>query len=189
MNVEFCFRVLSEIWVAGEILILVFTTTWRGKGKIQDHGSQILLWVVIIASFKVDDWLHRIYPVDMPGAGSWLRPLALGMMVAGLVLRAASVYTLGRAFSANVAVRAGQQLKRDGLYALVRHPSYSGLEMILLACGLHSRTWVCLAVILVPPTLAMLYRIHVEEDALRRAFGAEYDGYSRTRKRLIPGLY
>jgi protein-S-isoprenylcysteine O-methyltransferase Ste14 len=64
-----------------------------------------------------------------------------------------------------------------------------GLEIVLLAVGLHSRTWACLAVCFIPPTLALLYRIHVEEIALRRAFGSEYDDYARTTKRLVPGLY
>jgi protein-S-isoprenylcysteine O-methyltransferase Ste14 len=43
--------------------------------------------------------------------------------------------------------------------------------------------------VLVPPTLAVLYRIHVEETALRLSFGAEYEDYCRSAKRLIPGVY
>jgi protein-S-isoprenylcysteine O-methyltransferase len=71
----------------------------------------------------------------------------------------------------------------------VRHPSYLGLELILLALALHASAWACFAVALVPSTLAVLYRIHVEEIALRRAFGADYEDYSRETKRLIPGVY
>jgi protein-S-isoprenylcysteine O-methyltransferase Ste14 len=46
-----------------------------------------------------------------------------------------------------------------------------------------------MAVMIGLPTAAVLYRIHVEEKALRGAFGAEYDEYSKTTKRLIPGVY
>ncbi len=42
---------------------------------------------------------------------------------------------------------------------------------------------------MIPCTLALLYRIHVEEIALRQAFGAEYEDYSRTTKRLFPFIY
>jgi protein-S-isoprenylcysteine O-methyltransferase Ste14 len=42
---------------------------------------------------------------------------------------------------------------------------------------------------IVLPTAAVLIRIHVEEIALRSAFGAEYDEYAATTKRLIPGVY
>ena len=189
MNLEFFFNALTKVWLAGEILIALFTTTRQGQGKIRDRGTQVILWVVIIVSFKIDEWLHNIFPVDMPGSHSWLRPVAFGIVILGLAVRVAAVVTLGRAFSANVATRAGQRLKRNGLYSLVRHPSYLGLELILLGFGLHARTWACFAVVLVPPTLAVLYRIHVEEAALRLAFGADYEDYSRGTKRLIPGVY
>ena len=189
MNLESVFKILTLIWLVGEIPIAVFTTTWRGKGKIQDRGTQIILWVVIVASLRINEWMHKVFPVDMPGSESWLRPTALGILILGLAVRAVAVFTLGGAFSANVATRAGQKLQRRGLYSLVRHPSYLGLELIFLAFALHSRTWACFAVVLVPTTLAMLYRIHVEETALRLAFGAEYEEYSRSTKRLIPGVY
>lgn len=189
MNLEFFYKLLGALWVLGEIVLIVLTQTRRGGGKIQDRGTQILLWVVIVISLNSDGWLHRIFPSDMPGRDSWLRPAALGILIFGLAVRAVAIVTLGRAFSTNVAMRAGQGLERSGLYALVRHPSYLGLELIFLAFALHTCTWVCFAVVLVPPTLALLYRIHVEETALHLAFGADYEEYRRRTKRLIPGIY
>jgi protein-S-isoprenylcysteine O-methyltransferase Ste14 len=44
-------------------------------------------------------------------------------------------------------------------------------------------------VVTLPTTAALLYRIHVEEAALNQAFGAQYQAYSATTKRLIPGIY
>jgi protein-S-isoprenylcysteine O-methyltransferase Ste14 len=173
----------------GVILLIGLTQTRHGEGKIQDRGSQIILLVVIVASLRIDEWMHSLFPVDMPGSYSWLLPAALGILILGLGVRALAIVRLGRAFSTNVAMRAGQRLQQSGLYSLVRHPSYLGLELILLALAAHARTWACLAVVLVPPTLAVLYRIHVEETALRLAFGADYEDYSRSTKRLIPGVY
>jgi protein-S-isoprenylcysteine O-methyltransferase Ste14 len=189
MNLEFFFRALTYVWTLAEILLAVQTQVRPGEGKLQDRGSQTILWVVIIASFWIEEWMHGIFPVDMPGSYSWLRPAAFAILVLGLGVRFVAIVTLGSAFSTNVATRAGQRLQRRGLYSLVRHPSYLGLEMILLALALHARTWACFAVALIPPTLAVLYRIHVEEIALRLAFGADYEDYSRGTKRLIPGLY
>jgi protein-S-isoprenylcysteine O-methyltransferase Ste14 len=190
MSLEFLFNALTKVWLVGEILIVVFTTTWGKKaGKIQDRGTQIILWVVIVASLWIDGWMHSFLPNDMPGSSSWLRPVAVAILIAGLAIRAVAIFSLGKAFSANVALRSGQKLNRGGLYRFVRHPSYLGLELIFLAFALHSRTWACFAVVLIPPTLAVLYRIHVEETALRLAFGADYDDYSRDTKRLIPGIY
>jgi len=189
MNLESFFTAFTSAWAVGEILLIVLTQTRRGEGKIQDRGSQIILLIVIFVSLNIDGWMHKFFPVDMPGSSNWLRPAALGILILGLAVRAAAIFTLGRSFSTNVATRAGQQLQRSGLYALVRHPSYLGLELILLAFALHTRTWTCFAVALVPPTVAVLYRIHVEENVLRVAFGADYENYSRGTKRLIPGIY
>ena len=189
MNLEFFFNSLTLVWAVGEIHIALFTTTRFGHGKIQDRGTQVILWVVVVASSWIDRWMHQFLPVDMPGGSSWLRPLAFGILVLGLGVRSVAIIMLGRAFSANVAMRSGQRLQRNGLYGLVRHPSYLGLELILLALAIHSRTWACFPVLFVPPTLAVLYRIYVEEAALRLTFGAEYEDYSRITKRLIPGVY
>jgi protein-S-isoprenylcysteine O-methyltransferase Ste14 len=189
MNLEFFFNALEALWAAGEILVAVTTTTGWKQGNVQDRGTQILLWIVICVSLNIVGLVHQYFPVDMPGSDSWLRPVAFGILILGLVIRAVAIFTLGRAFSANVALRPGQQLQRSRLYAFVRHPSYLGLELIFLAFALHSRTWACFAVVFVPTTLAVLYRIHVEEIALRQAFGADYEDYSRTTKRLIPGVY
>lgn len=189
MNLDFSFQTLTTIWAAGELLLIIFTQTGRGDGKIQDRGSQVILVIAIIGSLKIDEWMHRLLPIDMPGSHRWLLPAAVGILLLGMVVRGVAIATLGREFSTNVATHAEQKLQRSGLYRLVRHPSYVGLELIFLAFALHSRTWACFAVILVPPTLAVLYRIHVEEAALRSAFGADYEDYSRSTKRLIPGIY
>lgn len=189
MSLEFLFNALAAGWALGEILIALITTTGWKQGKVQDRGTQILLWIVIFVSLNIVGWMHKFFPVDMPGSYNWLLPVALGILILGLGIRGVAIFTLGKAFSANVAMLPGQRLQRSGLYALVRHPSYFGLELIFLAFALHSRTWACFAVVLIPPSLAVLYRIHVEETALRLAFGADYENYSRSTKRLIPGLY
>jgi protein-S-isoprenylcysteine O-methyltransferase Ste14 len=115
--------------------------------------------------------------------------LSVAILAAGLAIRWTAVATLGKKFSANVAIHASQTLHRSGLFRFVRHPSYTGLLLIFVALGIHTRSWWGLAVMLIPTTAALLYRIHVEEAALVVAFGQEYRDYSRTTKRLIPGIY
>jgi protein-S-isoprenylcysteine O-methyltransferase len=60
---------------------------------------------------------------------------------------------------------------------------------VFVAIALHERNWLAAAVVIILPTLALLYRIHVEEAALREAFGEQYSSYCNTTKRLIPGIY
>ena len=125
----------------------------------------------------------------LPGDPHWLRDAALALMTAGLAVRAYAVLTLGKAFSTNVAIRTAQNLKTNGLYRWVRHPSYTGMLLIFAAIGVDTLNWVSLAIMLIFPTAALLYRIHVEEDALLKAFGPEYSTYSKEIMRLVPGIY
>jgi protein-S-isoprenylcysteine O-methyltransferase Ste14 len=175
-------------WVALEVIVALGTRTWRRKDTVRDRGTQLILWIVILCSFSAAERLA--FPsTEMRFDHDALRTAAIVLIVLGLIIRISAIATLGKWFSANVAIRSSQTLKRNGLYGLVRHPSYLGMEIIFLACGLHRHNWASLAMFVVPPTLAVLYRIHVEETALLHAFGDDYAGYMRTTKRLIPRVF
>jgi protein-S-isoprenylcysteine O-methyltransferase Ste14 len=188
MNLETSWIWLLDGWVVIEVIISIATRTRRGHGTLHDRGTQILIWVVIVASFFAAGWL-RFPGADMHLNHDTLRMTGLILLIAGLIVRIVAIATLGKAFSANVAIRSTQTVQRSGLYRFVRHPSYLGMEMIFLASGLHAHNWISLAILLIFPTAAVLYRIHVEEAALLGAFGDGYADYMRATKRLIPGVY
>ena len=189
MTISLLFRVLCCIWFASEVIVAVGTRTRGGKGNIHDRGSMLSLWIVITTAITGSEWLSAVVTAPLFGGVPWLRLASLLVLLSGIVIRWTAILTLGKAFSANVAIREDQKLKQSGLYRLVRHPSYSGLLLILLAVGLHSRNWAGLLVLIVPATAALIYRIHVEEAALSEAFGERYADYSKATWRLVPGLY
>jgi protein-S-isoprenylcysteine O-methyltransferase Ste14 len=63
------------------------------------------------------------------------------------------------------------------------------MVICFLAIALAERNWYSAAIVLVLPTAALLYRMHVEEIALLGAFGPQYQRYQETTRRLIPGIY
>jgi protein-S-isoprenylcysteine O-methyltransferase Ste14 len=149
----------------------------------------LILWVTIIGSITAAEFVRKMtsFPI-FPGFHEF-RLVAVLLMVAGLSLRWTAFFSLGKAFSANVAIRETQTLNRSGLYSLVRHPSYLGLLIIFLAVALAEKNWLSAAIVLIFPTAALIYRIHVEEAALHDAFGPQYAEYCSATKRLIPGIY
>jgi len=188
-TISILFKYLFWAWTASEVLILVVTRTGRKSGQIKDRGSLLILWPVIFCSVWFAEWYGDTHDHNLLVGAHWLKDVALSLLVVGLVVRWTAILTLGTSFSANVAIHATQTLNRSGLYRWVRHPSYSGMLLIFAAIGLATRNWVSLAVMLICPTAALLYRIHVEEIALNQAFGADYADYSKSTKRLIPGIY
>lgn len=189
MSTSLLFRILYYTWFASEVIIAVATRTRGSKGNVRDRGSMLILWIVIVAGITLCEWMKNVVPAPLLGGGHWLRLAGVVVLMAGIAIRWTAILNLGKSFSANVAIREAQELKQSGLYRFVRHPSYLGLLLVLLAIGLYSRNWVALLVLLVPATAALIYRIHVEEDALREAFGQRYAEYSKATRRLVPGLY
>ncbi|HEV3150047.1 MAG TPA: isoprenylcysteine carboxylmethyltransferase family protein [Acidobacteriaceae bacterium] len=189
MTAAMLWKILDWTWIASEVAILAATRTRRSTGNVRDRGSLLILWPVIVASITAGSWIGETYAPTMFGGAHWVRTASVAVLVIGLAIRWTAIATLGKAFSANVAIHATQTVRKTGLFRFVRHPSYSGLVLIFVAVGMHTRNWVGLAITLVPTTAALLYRIHVEEAALRQAFGQEYSDYSRATKRLIPGIY
>ena len=189
MPLPVIFKVLYVSWIVTEILVLTMTRTRNGGGTISDRGSLRVLWVTIMVSLTAGMWVGAAYkPTAMHGQ-HWVGPVCVILIAVGLVIRWTAIYTLGKSFSANVAIHATQTLNRSGLFRYMRHPSYTGLALIFMAMGLSTHNWLGLAIIVIGPMVALVYRIHVEEHALTAAFGTEYVEYSRTTKRLVPGVY
>jgi protein-S-isoprenylcysteine O-methyltransferase Ste14 len=93
------------------------------------------------------------------------------------------------AFTVDVAINEVHQLKTDGLFKLVRHPSYLGLLMILSGFSLGMETMVSFILVTIPVFLVISYRIKVEEKLLIETFGEEYIRYSGSTKKIVPYLY
>ena len=189
LNLSLLWHILLYGWTASEILLAVTTHTGKSGGKVLDRGSMLVMWAAIVCGITVAEWIGNAAPANIIGGAHWLKTAAIFVMVAGIAIRWTAILSLGKAFSPNVAIRNSQTIYQSGLYRLVRHPSYSGLLLVLLSIAIHERNWIAAAVVLLPTILAMFYRIHVEEIALNEAFGAQYASYSKTTWRLIPGVY
>jgi protein-S-isoprenylcysteine O-methyltransferase Ste14 len=189
MPLNLIFKVLYCSWIATEILVLTMTRTRSGGGTISDRGSLRVLWVTIMLSLTAGMWVGAAYRPTAMREQHWVGSVCVVLIAVGLVIRWTAIYTLGKSFSANVAIHATQTLNQSGLFRYMRHPSYTGLALIFVSMGLSTHNWLGLGIIVVAPMAALVYRIHVEEHALTAAFGTEYVEYSRTTKRLVPGVY
>jgi len=189
MSLSLAWRVLFGFWGVSEVVLAVATRTGRSEGNVRDRGSQIILWIVIVSAITACVWIKAPPWASMFGGARWPEMAGVIVLIAGLAIRWTAILTLGKSFSVNVAIKDSQKICRTGLYRYLRHPSYLGALVAFLAVGLHLRNWISFGVLFVPTTVALLYRIHIEEAVLREAFGEEYVAYSRSTKRLIPGVY
>ena len=71
----------------------------------------------------------------------------------------------------------------------MRHPSYTGMLLMVLGFGLCMGNIISFVVLMVPCTWVCLKRIRIEEEVLRHAFAQQYLDYMKATKRLIPFAY
>lgn len=176
-------------WCASELL---GPARWQSKKKEErrDRGSSFFL--AIVAGIGVV--LFFAFPVFLPattirGAGGLIVFLIGAVLVVlGGVLRWYAIRTLGASFMGSVVIRRDQSVVQTGPYRLVRHPSYSGILLIVLGFGLMQTDWASLLAITLGMLVGLLYRMKVEEEEMCHL--PEYVAYmQQTKKRLIPYLY
>ena len=158
-------------------------------GEREDRGNR---WV--IAALAVIGFLEAFLPAYTDRIDFWtidgdtVRWLGVALFALGGAFRLWPVFVLGHRFSGLVAIQPGHRLVTDGIYGVIRHPSYLGLLVASLGWALAFRSGVGLLLTLAS-TLVVLGRIQAEEKLLGSHFGAEYEAYRRRTSRLIPGVY
>ena len=183
---------------------------------------QVCLWLA--AGIESAVILARAYPFLaisriilesflFEGSGSGIRITAansFGIILAvfGASLRAWCYRTLGKHFTFVLTMKKDQTLVTTGPYSVVRHPSYTGLGMVVIAIALLHATdgsWMresgmlrtslgqltFITFILFPVVgfVTLLARVKEEEAELRKRFKKEWEDWAvHVPYMLIPGI-
>lgn len=119
----------------------------------------------------------------------WAIYIGVGIIAVGELLRLWSTYTLGKFFTYVVITPKDQRLIRKGPYSFARHPAYFGGLLIVIGFGAISQSLLIGAAALLILCLAYVYRITVEEEALRQKFGRAYGDYSAHTAMILPYIF
>jgi len=160
------------------------------RSRARDRGSyrfiMILLWVALGSDFALSFLLPQASIL-------WNRTevfyIGISLMLVGLAFRFYSMSLLGRFFTYDVAIHAGQTVVEAGPYRYIRHPSYTGALITLAGVGLALGNWAGLFVLLAFMGAGYAYRISVEEAALVAGLGEPYKEYMRRTRRLVPFVF
>jgi protein-S-isoprenylcysteine O-methyltransferase Ste14 len=177
------------IWRGLEVIVDIRTIKHlRTKGvRRKDKGSQIVILFLLVSGILAAVLVaYKVGATSITIAPDFFFWLGIFLMYAGIVLRFYAISLLGTFFTTAVAIAPGQRVIEAGPYRLIRHPSYTGLLMILLGIGLSFTNWLSVAFIMVCAFLSLGYRIVVEERVLQEELGQPYREYMQRTKRLIP---
>ena len=182
------FTVIYIIWGLSEIFINRFMRSKTGDKKNQDKNSLGFIWITIVVSIALSVYISMNYyfPVSTFPA---IKYFGLGLILAGVILRGVVIGSLGKYFTADVTIRQGHQLKKDGFYKYLRHPSYTSSLISFIGFGISLNNFVSLIIIIAAILFAFIRRINIEEKMLTEYFGREYIDYKKNTYRLIPFIY
>ncbi|RQO39452.1 isoprenylcysteine carboxylmethyltransferase family protein [Chryseobacterium sp. KBW03] len=182
------FYISMAAWFLSEFLYKNMLKSGKEDQKNKDKSTLNILWLAIpfsiAASIIISTYTH--FPmVD----GSWILYLGELFILIGIIVRYMIIRSLGKYFTVDVTIRQDHQIKKEGFYKFLRHPSYAFSLLTSLGLGLYLNNWLSLLFAFVPPFLAFAYRIKIEEQALVEKFGDEYTEYRKSTKKLIPFIY
>jgi protein-S-isoprenylcysteine O-methyltransferase Ste14 len=188
MKVNLVLPLVCIIWIASEILLIIYK---RSEKLAADRDSGSILWLnlIIYGSVAIAVLVAFTRIGFIPGEKIALAWSGLLFILLGLLIRWTAIISLGKNFTVNVAIREKHQIYRQGLYRIIRHPSYLGSLVSFLGLGLALSNWISLGILLLFITWAFIKRMNLEEQVLIQTFGKEYEDYCRSSSRLIPGLY
>lgn len=154
-----------------------------GAVRRGDRGL-IGFWLAHLAFFiLVPLELYVRRPPFVPALGI---PM-LVLFAAALLLRWWSVRLLAANWTSRIAVSSDFHPVTRGPYRLIRHPNYLAMTVELVALALVYPTFVSAAIVAALTIVAVLIRIHREEEALFQV--PAYRAAMENRARLIPGIY
>lgn len=181
-------NIIMLIWGVSEVFLLLKMRAGNDDVKGKDKKSLSYLWMVIGFSIFFGIFIAKatLFPFYI---NQNIQIFGIALLLFSVILRLIVVYNLGKYFTVDVTIKKDHQLKTDGFYKYVRHPSYAFSLLTFVGLAIVLNNYISAIVLLVPVFLMFFYRIKIEEKVLTEEFGKDYVDYMKKTKRLIPFIY
>lgn len=182
------FWISNFAWISLEVWILARDRK-GAPGAQPDRGSLPIIGLLVVAG------VTGAFLASHLGVGRIAAPAAplfygaIALIWLGIAFRTWAVLTLGRFFRTAVAIEDDHQLVTAGPYRLMRNPAYTGALTTAIGVGAAMGSWISVLSSAGALTVGYIWRIHVEEEALSKRFGAAFDAYKRGRWALVPFIW
>jgi protein-S-isoprenylcysteine O-methyltransferase Ste14 len=189
MRLQYLIIAISIIWLISEIILAIAKKSHAQQHDSHDKSSLRILWITISVAVTGGVFIGSSQIGLIDCCDPWISYTGLGLIIFGLIIRWIAIITLRQYFTVDIAVQPGQTIIKRGLYNRIRHPSYSGSLLSFLGLGLSFSNWFSTLIIFIPIFAAFYYRISIEEKALIKIFGSDYEDYRNNTAMLIPRIF
>jgi protein-S-isoprenylcysteine O-methyltransferase Ste14 len=184
-------RICSDLWV-GLLVVWVVGLFWTKRTQERAATApRILYGLIVLAAF----WL--MFGGKVPEG--WLQTrlflrteftdwVGVALTAFGCAFAIWARIFIGANWSGSVQVKVGHELMRGGPYRFVRHPIYTGLLVAMLGTGMvRDRVMSLVGFVLL--VAGFWVKSRMEEEFMRKTFGAEYEEYRRRTGGLLPRFW
>ena len=145
---------------------------------------QLFAYVLVSGVLGVPDRPFAQWGIPASAAAAF----ALCLCTSGAAIVVWSQQTLGTQWSLTARLIEGHRLVTSGPYAVVRHPVYAAMILMVIGTGLGRTTPAGMATALAAYLAGTLVRVRAEERLMGQAFGAAWRAYTARVRALIPGV-
>lgn len=159
----------------------------KDKKKSDNNSAFVILICSLIGVMApVIDWAYFGNQTNDIG---WTTAIGGMLVVTGIIVRAKAIHTLGKYFTTVVQTTTEHKLVKEGMYSIIRHPSYLGTFIGMVGAGIFLQTWRGAIIAAIAILIAYHIRIKAEESELVRSFGQDYLDYQKETQRMIPFVW
>ena len=155
----------------------------------RDRGSVVVLIITGSLFFMIPAIDFAYGRLSRDAIGDPWSIAGLALTFGGLAFRIWSIRTLGQFFTPLVVIQDNHRVIRKGPYKYLRHPSYAGALVLAFGISTLFHSFFGLAFCAFGFFPSYIYRMHVEEEALRKELGQAYLEHVQNTWRIIPFVY
>jgi protein-S-isoprenylcysteine O-methyltransferase Ste14 len=174
-------------------LVIVFKGPGKVEGRREKSPGPVRLGALLQSMSYMFAWAFRRQEIPPFGSQAlWpliaVSVLSLASAVGAIILVKAAKRHLGRQWALGARIVEGHELVSDGPFAVVRHPIYFAMGLLLLAPIIGFSSWPGTLLSLLMFAAGTVLRVRAEEAVLIETFGSRYEDYRRRVPAFLPRL-
>ncbi|MCE5317702.1 MAG: isoprenylcysteine carboxylmethyltransferase family protein [Parachlamydia sp.] len=177
-NLLLLIRIIVVLGMAAFLFRFLIKNVWK-EFSVGNYDPMLILQSLLFILIPV------VTPFTILPLPLWVQFLGLAGMILGAIMLVNGFFELGSSFSGGVTPIEAGKLVTSGYYAVVRHPMYGGVILILFGWSIFWGTWLGLLL-----SFLAIFLFHVKaskEEKLLAEKYPEYEAYkARVTKKLIP---
>jgi protein-S-isoprenylcysteine O-methyltransferase Ste14 len=175
--------IFCAIWLISALRLKAVKSEESVGSRMRYQAPLLAAWLLLFTRYSRWGVLgHRFVPESQTAA-----IIGLILTVLGMAFACWARYALGQNWSSKVTIKVDHELIRNGPYAYVRHPIYTGLLLAIIGTVLAAGEWRAVAALLLA-WISFYQKARTEEKMLSQEFGAAFAEHCRHTGFFLPRL-